>query len=139
MTDRRANIRHRSAQHGNRILLVVALALLVALAGAACSSDDANDFPTGKFYVPDGIEGMEFNDDGTCRNFHDVDGWDLHCKYATNGDLYTEMWFDWPEGPKFPATYYWSYGGEHLTFELWGEDDNAFRNAFYTGGLTKSE
>ena len=119
---------------------IVVVCVLLAAAVTACGNDDdAGEFPTGTFYAPGGVEGIDFNDDGTCRNFHDVDGWELPCKYAVNGDLYTEMWFDWPEGPKFPATYFWSYDGESLTFELWGQDDNEFRLAFYTGGLTKSE
>ena len=126
-----------STCYGARLLMAVALALLATVVG--CGSDETSDFPTGTFYAPDGVEGIEFNEDGTCRNFHDVDGWELHCKYAVNGDLYTEMWFDWPEGPKFPATYFWEYDGTHLTFELWGQDDNEFRYAFYTGGLAKAD
>ena len=42
--------------------------------------------------------------------------------YATNGDLFTQMTFEWPEGSQTPATYHWEYDGEGFTFELWGED-----------------
>jgi hypothetical protein len=104
------------------------------------SSEDgeASDFPTGTFAAPNGNEAMDFNADGTCRWYSDGMGLELPCKYAVTGDRYTEIWFDWPEGPYFPATYCWAFDGENLTFALWGEDPNEARRPFYTQGLVKS-
>lgn len=101
--------------------------------------DEASGFPTGTF--TSGSELVEFNEDGTCRWFGSDGSWELPCKYGVNGDLYTEMWFEWagyePE-EFFPATYFWSYDGENLTFELWGVDANASRQATYTTTLVRS-
>ncbi len=41
------------------------------------------------------------------------------------------MTFDWPSEPKVPATYYWDYDGERLSFEVWGEDMRPERYNFY--------
>jgi len=107
---------------------------------AATTTTSASDFPSGTFVA--GGESVEFNEDGTCRWFATNGGWELPCKYAVNGDLYTEMWFDWPSyGPEenFPATYYWTFDGANLTFELWGNDANSSRRASYAQTLVKSE
>jgi hypothetical protein len=50
-----------------------------------------------------------------------------------NGDLYTEMTFEWPVGAQVPATYYWSFDGKNLTFQLWGEDLRPHRKSVYDG------
>jgi hypothetical protein len=100
---------------------------------------EASGFPTGTFVA--GGESVEFNEDGTCRWFATNGGWELPCKYAVNGDLYTETWFDWPGyGPEghFPATYYWTFDGANLAFELWGHDANSSRRASYAQTLVKS-
>ena len=54
-------------------------------------------------------------------------------KYTVNGDLFTEMTHNSRTGEKVPATYYWRWDGERLTFRLWGEDRNAARKSVYTG------
>lgn len=127
-----------------RTLAIILFAVLV-LGGASLAlwqgGDDgeASGFPTGTFVA--GGESVEFNEDGTCRWFATDRGWELPCKYAVNGDLYTEMWFEWPDyGPEqfFPATYYWTYDGENLTFELWGVDANSSRNGSYAQTLVRS-
>jgi hypothetical protein len=69
----------------------------------------------------------------------DAQGWEVPCKYAVNGDLYTEMTFEWASGAQVPATYYWTYDGENLTFELWGEDMRPSRKSSYGHTLVKSE
>lgn len=125
---------------------VGAFVAVVILLIAGCSSAEDEAFPTGTFWSPNGVEGVEFNEDGSCLlfgEFEDEDSaiqtYEVPCKYAVNGDLYTEMWFDWPEGPYFPATYFWSYDGETLSFELWGEDAHEVRRIFYTNGLSRTE
>jgi len=52
-------------------------------------------------------------------------------KYAVNGDFFTEMTHNSPISEKVPATYYWRWDGERLTFRLWGEDRNAARKSAY--------
>ena len=105
----------------------------------AARTPKTSDFPTGTFVA--GGEAVEFDEDGTCRWFATNGGWEMPCKYAVNGDLYTEMWFDWPSyGPEesFPATYYWTFDGANLTFELWGNDANPSRRASFAQTLVKS-
>lgn len=111
---------------GSMVALVVGGVGVVVWQGA----DVASDFPTGTF-VSDGHEAVEFNEDGTCRWYSETQGWQVPCRYAVNGDLFTEMTFVWPDGAQVPATYYWTYDGEHLTFELWGEDMRPHRNEVY--------
>jgi hypothetical protein len=55
------------------------------------------------------------------------------CQYGVNGDLYTEMTFEWPTGRQVPATYYWSFDGKNLNFQLWGEDLRPHRKEVYDG------
>jgi hypothetical protein len=93
------------------------------------------EFPTGKFEL-DGSSfyALEFLEDGTWRGYDT--SW-VVCsgsgKYVTNGNLWTEMTHDYPTSPKVPATYYWTYDGKNLTFQLWGEDVNAYRKALFDG------
>lgn len=111
----------------------------VAVALWQGGDDEASGFPTGTFTT--GSESVEFNEDGTCRWFGNDGSWELPCKYAVNGDLYTEMWFEWAgyePDQFFPATYFWTLDGENLTFELWGVDANASRHGSYTSTLVKS-
>jgi hypothetical protein len=123
---------------GLMVVLVIG-AVGVALWQGGDDDGEASGFPTGTFVA--GSESVEFNGDGTCRWFATDGGWELPCKYAVNGDLYTEMWFEWPDyGPEqfFPATYYWTYDGENLAFELWGVDANSSRRASYAQTLVRS-
>ena len=54
-------------------------------------------------------------------------------KYATSGDCYTELTHDDPDLPQVPVTYFWTYDGQKLTFELWGEDVIEQRMSIYDG------
>lgn len=132
--------------------VAIALAAVLAIGAAAVAlwpgGDDSqtSGFPIGTF-VSDGAS-VEFNDDGTCRWFSTDDddpgterGWELPCKYAVNGDLYTEMWFAWSDYEAdqfFPATYFWTYDGEILEFELWGVDNNPSRSTAMAEKLVRS-
>ena len=121
---------------GLMLVLVVGAAAVALFQGG---DDETSGFPTGTFTT--GSEMVEFNEDMTCRWFGSDGSWELPCKYAVNGDLYTEMWFEWAgyePDEFFPATYFWSYDGENLTFELWGVDANASRQGSYTSTLVKS-
>jgi hypothetical protein len=95
------------------------------------------DFPTGMFVAEEKPTwGLQFNADGTGWAF--APGYlDTAITYGVNGDLWTEMTFTYPgserRGSQTPVTYYWDWDGEHLTFELWGEDLRPGREANYTG------
>lgn len=111
------------------------LMLLGGLSGAVLAQSEGSDagaFPTGTFVSlenPDHTH--EFNEDGTGRAFV-VNEWEVHINYGVHRDLWTEMTFEYPgseaDGSQTPATYYWDWDGEHLTFELWGEDLRPHRN-----------
>ena len=114
----------------------ITLALLGISAVAVDAQSEpatADEFPTGTF-VADFAHAdryLEFTADGVCR-WVALDGfWERPCTYATSGDLFTEMTFEWPDGPQVPATYYWEWDGELLSFELWGEDLQASRYGTY--------
>jgi hypothetical protein len=81
-------------------------------------------FPTGTF-VDTKMDDrwFEFHEDGFGRIVEADDLWEVEFTYATQGDLWTEMMTHYPTGSRqVPATYFWDFDGEHLTFELWGED-----------------
>jgi hypothetical protein len=93
------------------------------------------EFPIGKF-VLDGSRfyAIEFDEDGTWRDYEtNVDVPSGSGKYATNGNLYNEMTHSYADSPQVPVTYYWTYDGKNLTFELWGEDVNPDRKALFDG------
>jgi hypothetical protein len=122
------------------VVLVIGAVGVAIWQGGGEGDGEASGFPTGTFVA--GGESVEFNEDGACRWFATNGAWELPRKYAVNGDLYTEMWFEWPAyGAEqfFPATYYWTYDGENLTFELWGVDANSSRRASYAQTLVRSE
>jgi hypothetical protein len=99
------------------------------------SSVEGVEFPTGRF-VLDGTRfyAIEFDEDGTWRDYETDTNWSSGSgKYATNGDLYTEMTHSYRDSPQVPVTYYWTFDGENLTFELWGEDVNSYREALFDG------
>jgi uncharacterized protein (TIGR02246 family) len=103
------------------------------------STNGQGGFPTGTFVSASGRTKGEFHADGTCRWYSDVEVWEVPCKYAVNGNLYTEMTFEWGTGVQAPATYYWTYDGEKLTFELWGEDVRPHRKSVYSLAYVKAE
>jgi hypothetical protein len=92
------------------------------VAPAAVSDRPAltGSFPTGLFVAnEDGDWSVEFREDGTCR-WLDPDRQEITCKFAVNGDLYTEMSFEpWDMAVKTPATFSWEWDGQTLSFERW--------------------
>ena len=93
---------------------------------AGLSAPDRTDdpaFPTGVFVsVVDRDLWIEFHEDGSGRTREESEGTDVRFTYATLGDLWTEMSHDETSGRLVPATYFWGFDGDLLTFELWGED-----------------
>ena len=94
-----------------------------------------SEFPTGRFvHENPNIWAFEFDEDGTWRGYQgDVATPGISGKYGITGNLYTEMTHDYPGSPMIPATYFWTYNGKKLTFELWGEDVNSHRKSVYDG------
>jgi hypothetical protein len=115
------------------MLLAAAVAGLVLLWQSDTGSGSAG-FPTGTFADANGVVLVEFAGDGTGVWFSEAEGWEVPITYAVNGDLFTEMTFDYPGGAQTPATYTWTYVDGELAFELWGEDLRPHRNEVYTGG-----
>lgn len=108
----------------SKCLITSSITLIMILA-ACTSSGDTSEFPTGRFVhkASQPVWAFEFDEDGTWRGYErDSEIISVSGKYATNGNLYTEMTHDWSNNPKIPATYFWTYDGENLTFELWGEE-----------------
>jgi hypothetical protein len=111
------------------------LMLFTMLVFTACvsSTSGRSGFPTGRFvheqfdwYV------FEFDEDGAYRYFmNNLEVPLFSGKYGVNGDLYTEMTNDHPENPKVPVTYFWTFDGKNLMFELWGKDVNFKRKRVY--------
>jgi hypothetical protein len=101
-----------SAPQGDEVAPAAVSASPVAITDGA--------FPTGLFVAnEDGGRSVEFREDGTCR-WLDRDRQELFCTYATNGELFTEMTFDpWDMDVKTPATLYWDWDGQTLSFEQW--------------------
>ena len=98
----------------------------------ASEQTDEQAFPTGTFVsVEDRNLWMEFHEDGSGRTRHGVEGSDVGFTYAAQGNLWTEMTHDVRGARQVPATYFWDFDGEILTFELWGEDLNAYRKAHF--------
>lgn len=84
---------------------------------------DEVEFPTGRFVNENGVWAFEFDEDGTWRFFDDDPEHPARSgKYVSSGNIYTEMTHDDPDYPQIPATYTWTYDGQKLTFDLWGED-----------------
>ena len=119
--------------------LVLAVLVTGALLGGAVTAQseesEALVFPTGTFVsVENPSLGLEFNEDGTGLVFA-VESWEVVTRYGVSGDLWTEMTSEYPgsefDGSQTPATYYWDFDGEHLTFELWGEDLRPHRISVY--------
>ena len=85
------------------------------------------EFPVGVFDPVGGGTSLSLRENGT------VSGGGIVGKYAVNGDLFTEMTHNSHIAEKVPATYYWRWDGDQLSFRLWGEDRNAARKALYAG------
>ena len=82
-------------------------------------------FPTGTFKAEEDGLTLEFRADGTCQRAG------VPCTYGVIGNLYSEMTFDEASGAQAPATYYWDFDGERLTFEPWGTDQRPSRQEVY--------
>jgi hypothetical protein len=94
---------------------------------------EGTEFPTGRFIDEHGNRAFEFDEGGNWHYFEgNMEVPDVSGKYATNGNLYTEMTHDYPER-SIPVTYYWAYDGKRLTFQLHGEDLIAHRRTCYNG------
>jgi hypothetical protein len=95
---------------------------------------EGTEFPTGRFVDERGSRAFEFDEDGTWRYYEgNMDRPAVSGHYATTGNLYTEMTHDYPGYPKIPVTYYWTYDGQSLTFQLYGEDVMSHRRSCYDG------
>jgi hypothetical protein len=81
-----------------------------------------------------GNRAFEFDEDGTWHYFeYNMKVPAVSGKYATNGNLYTEMTQDYSGDSSIPVTYYWAYDGKSLTFQLQGEDLIWHRRTCYDG------
>jgi hypothetical protein len=100
---------------------------------------DTGEFPTGKFVLDDSrFFAIEFDENGNWIDYvTDADTPSGGGKYAINGNLYTEMTHSYSGVPQVPATYYWTFDGTNLTFELWGEDVNPYRKSALDGRTYK--
>jgi len=118
-------------------LVAAATSLLVyGLSGIALAQvDPESGFPTGTFVANEDPDlSVEFREDGTYRWLFHRTRDEIVGRYATNDDLYTQMTREvWDPTPNTPATYYWDWDGETLTFELWGDDTYPAREARHTG------
>ena len=98
---------------------------------SAAEQTDEQAFPTGIFVStvrPD--RWIELHEDGVGRTVQAGDLIEVKYTYATHGNLWTDMHTDESYGERrVPATYFWDFDGEQLTFELWGEDVVAGRKA----------
>ena len=91
-------------------------------------------FPFGRFVNADSTRAFEFDEDGLWRFYEgDMENPARLGKYVTNGDVYTEMTHVNPHEQQVPVTYIWTFDGENLTFELWGEDVIPYRESIYNG------
>jgi hypothetical protein len=95
---------------------------------------EGTQFPTGRFIDEQGSRAFEFDEDGNWHYFEgNMEVPDVSGKYATNGNLHTEMTHDYSGERSVPVTYYWAYDGKHLTFQLYGEDLLGHRRSCYDG------
>jgi len=77
---------------------------------------------------------IEFREDGTDYLYSKRQGFGTYeMLYGVNGNLYTEFPLGDPVGRQVPATYFWTYDGEFLTFQLWGEDLKPSRRGYLHG------
>ena len=118
-----------------KALGVLGCICLVFITGCATCPETESDsgFPTGTFVsaTDDGIR-LRFRKDGTgYRQWDAAEGWVDYKNfiYAVHGNLYTEMTHSGEL--KVPATYYWNYDGEVLSFTRWGKDPISTRRETY--------
>ena len=67
-----------------------------------------------------------FREDGKGTWFSTRGKGDADFVYGVNGNLYADMKLSFPDRP-VPGSYYWTYDGEFLTFQVWGKDLNEGR------------
>ncbi|MFA9490051.1 MAG: hypothetical protein ACERK1_02330 [Anaerolineales bacterium] len=117
-----------------RKLLYIPVYLLISLSIASCTP--ANEFPTGEFFMPLGmdyrardwwgVDGVTFNfyDDGTFTVTDTAGVQRISGTYVIDGDKYTETSSDRQSCiPAGPATYRWRFDDGYLTFIGLGEDE----------------
>ena len=112
--------------------------VLVFLVSCASPSPE---FPTGKFVSEPGQTlTFQFNEDGTWGLFlGNSEAPAVRGTYSVEGNLFTEETSNYSPCP-YPATYTWTYDGQNLAFQLFGEDQCGERRSTYDGQtFTKSE
>ena len=108
--------------------------LALILGGCVNSAGDRSGFPTGRFVDEVGYRAFEFDEDGMWRYFEgNLEVPSVQGRYGTSGNYYTEMTHDAFGYQKIPVTYTWTYGGQKLTFQLYGEDVLSHRKTCYDG------
>ena len=81
------------------------------------------DFPTGNFVAADDSDRRwSILDNGRWYNPGSA-------SYVVNGNLVTELAFTASNVELIPATYFWRWDGQRLSFRLWGEDALRWRTA----------
>jgi len=83
---------------------------------------EGTKFPTGIFEHVGGHWIIEYREDGTVFMYSERVLGDFNGKYGVNGNLWSDMQFSYTTGRQLPATYFWTYDGEFLTFQVWGKD-----------------
>ena len=96
---------------------------------------EGTEFPTGIFEQVGGHWFVEFREDGTGFWHSTRKAGDANIIYGVNGNLYSEMQLSYPTGRQVPATYFWTYDGNLLTFQLWGKDLRPERYGYFHGGI----
>ena len=108
---------------------------LVFITGCATCPETESDsgFPIGTFVsTTDDDMRLRFRKDGTGYSQWAPTGSLTNVTdfiYAVHGNLYTEMTHT--SHLKVPATYYWNYDGEVLSFTRWGKDPISTRRETY--------
>ncbi len=98
---------------------------------------EGTEFPTGSFEHVGGHWTVEFREDGTGTWYSKRQLGELEIVYGVNGNLYADMWFYDLTGRQVPATYYWTYDGEFLIFQVWGKDLRPTRKGYMHGQTYK--
>ena len=83
-------------------------------------------FPAGTFVSEEDGRTLEFREDGTCVRAG------TPCTYTISERYFAEMTFeDDTPGLRMPATYFWQFDGEELTFEQRNDDQRLDRKETY--------
>jgi len=121
-----------------RPMIVFGIVLLL-LTSCATPTPTTTGFPTGTFVNAQKDTGFQFNEDGTFDYFFgDLEEPLLVGTYSIDGNLFTEETINYPPCP-YPGTYEWTYDGQNLTFQLFGEDECDVRIDAYVQTFIKSE